>query len=125
MCHLILMMPVLGLGVFWIWPFGTALPVYLVILLLSAFVYFAMIRAMHRPVVTGAGGLIGQIADVSDMNGHQGHVHVHGEIWRAVSDDLLEAGSKAVIVGIDGMTLEVRKLSGQAPPVKTDKHCPI
>jgi membrane-bound serine protease (ClpP class) len=125
MCHLILMMPVIGLGVFWIWPFATALPVYLVILLLSAFVYFAMIRAMHRPVVTGAGGLIGQIADVSDTNGHEGHVHVHGEIWRAVSDDLVEPGGKAVIVRIDGMTLEIRKSSGQPRPVAADKHCPI
>ena len=121
MCHLILLMPVIGLIVFWIWPLSTALPVYLVILSLTGLVYFALTRAMHRPVVTGKEGLIGKSVDVIDMSGHSGHVRFQGEIWQAFSEDSLQKGNKATIVGVKGLTLRIGKepdLSKQAPVLR-------
>jgi membrane-bound serine protease (ClpP class) len=110
MCHLILLMPVLGLVVFWIWPLSTALPIYLVILVTSISLWFAIMKAMHRPVVTGSEGMVGKTARVIQMTNHTGQVHVEGAIWEAVSDDDLRPGDKARIIGVDGLTLKIGKL---------------
>ncbi len=46
---------------------------------------------------------------VDDWSGHEGLVHVDGEMWRAVSDETLSAGDKVVVTRVDGLTLEVKK----------------
>jgi len=123
MCHVILALPVIGLAVFWIWPLSIALPVYLVILSISGLFYFAILKAMHRPVVTGRAGLIGRPVDVLDVSGRSGHVRLLGEIWRAVFDDLLRQGDRAWVVGVTGLTLRIAK----QPPAPTrpgrQVHC--
>jgi len=55
MCHVILLLLFFGLPVFWLRPLSMALPVYLLILLLSAWVYYYTIAAMCRDVTEGAG----------------------------------------------------------------------
>lgn len=64
MCHIILLLPIISLVLFWILPLAYALPLYLVVLVASILVYFAMMKAMKRPVTTGKEGLIGEIAEV-------------------------------------------------------------
>ena len=59
MCHLVLAMPFLGLALFWFLPFWIAAPLYGLDLAISFGVYFLMIRAMRRPVVSGSEGMIG------------------------------------------------------------------
>jgi hypothetical protein len=50
MCHLALLLPLLGLPLFWVWPLDLALPVYAVLLLVSAGVYYRYgIRAQDTP----------------------------------------------------------------------------
>lgn len=110
MCHLVLLMPLVGLVVFWILPISAAIPVYLVILLLSGIVYYAMMKAMKRPVVTGDEGLTGKTAKVIEMSGHEGQVKVEGAIWSAESDDLLRKGDKALVLEVHDLTLKVGKL---------------
>jgi membrane-bound serine protease (ClpP class) len=71
----------------------------------------ALAAQRQRPV-TGAEGLIGErghalsaiSADVA------GQVSVHGEIWRAVSSQAIEKGTRVRVVGIDGLTLTVAPL---------------
>jgi membrane-bound serine protease (ClpP class) len=122
MCHLILLMPIIGLAVFWIWPLSIALPVYLAILVVSGLMYGMILRTMHRPVVTGAEGMIGKEVSVMDMQDHTGHVRVQGGggIWNAVSRDSLRAGDKARIVEINDLTLTVARESDTIgrPPLK-------
>lgn len=118
MCHLVLLMPLIGLGVFWLWPFSVAMPVYLVILFISGLVYFAMLRAMHRPVTTGKEGLIGKSAEVIDIAGFRGHVRVHGEIWEAIFEDSFQKGDTGIIKEVRDMILVIEKESAfrkQAP----------
>jgi membrane-bound serine protease (ClpP class) len=105
MCHVILLMPVLGLVVFWIWPLSVALPIYLVILAVSGTVYAAIMKAMHRPVTTGTEGLIGRHVQVIEWSGHSGHVRVQGAIWRSESDEQFQAGDTADIGAVEGLTL--------------------
>lgn len=109
MCHLILMLPVLGLPVFWLWPLSEAVPVYSVILVLSVLVYVYVIRAMRQPVETGAEQILHSIGKVIEVGVKDIRVRVHSEIWRAGSTEKLKPGDLVEIVGIDGLKLRVRK----------------
>jgi membrane protein implicated in regulation of membrane protease activity len=111
MCHLVLLMPLIGLVVFWIWPLSIALPVYGVIVSFSGVLYYLLFKAMRRPVTTGTEGLIGKPAVVIDMSNHTGHVRVEGAIWRAQSDDELKAGETAKVLKVDRLTLQVGRAS--------------
>jgi membrane protein implicated in regulation of membrane protease activity len=115
MYHFILLMPVIGLVVFWIWPFGPAMLIYLIILTVSGLLYAKIIKSMRRPVITGREGLRGEAADVLDITGHAGHVRIHGEIWRAVSEDDLRPGDHARVVDIDGLTVKIKRDDGSSP----------
>jgi membrane-bound serine protease (ClpP class) len=77
----------------------------------ALFFAFAMgmgIRAHRKKVTTGDRGIIGEIGvaktDITDT----GSVFVHGEYWNARSDERIPSNTKVVVVGVDGMTLEVR-----------------
>lgn len=123
MCHIVLLMPVLGLGVFWILPLPIAIPVYLVILAGSIFVYYAMIHAMQCPVKTGVEGMVGDVGEVLDRLNPRGKVRVHGEIWKAESSDFSNRGDQVEVIGANGLTLKVRKaVPGESRTVKK-KHC--
>ncbi|EJW12293.1 Putative membrane-bound ClpP-class protease protein [Rhodovulum sp. PH10] len=71
-------------------------------------------RAHRRAVVTGEQELIGATAEVLRWETDHGDVHVHGEIWRALSATPapLAAGAKVRITGRTGLTLRVEP----APP---------
>ncbi len=94
MCHLILMMPVLGLPVFWLWPMAVAAPVYTVIIVLSALLYFFTLRAMRRPVLTGSEELLQSIGEVVEVRDRLARVRVHSEIWNAESSNELRKGDR-------------------------------
>lgn len=109
MCHLIFLLPVIGLVVFWIWPLTVAIPVYILILILSALFYMAVMNSMRRPAVTGFEELIGKSAEVIDMSGHKGHIRIENEIWDARSGDPLRKGDEARVIGAKDMTLVIAK----------------
>ncbi len=60
--------------------------------------------ARHRPFI-GQEGMVGKIAEVRP----NGFVYVDGALWRAISDEELEVGSKVEIVGVDNLTLTVKR----------------
>lgn len=110
MCHLVLGLPILGLPIFWLWPLDLALPVYLVILLLSGWVYYYTFAAMRRAVVVGPETLLhshGQVVSVADG---RVCVRVQSELWRADSDAELNPGDRVEVVGVDGLRLQVARL---------------
>jgi membrane-bound serine protease (ClpP class) len=109
MAHLILLLPVLGLLVFWLLPVPTAIPVYVLIVLVSIAAYVAVARAMRSPVETGAEGIVGRTGEVVEPEGGVGRVRVEGEIWHAVSSDELVPGDRVEVVAVEeGLTLRVR-----------------
>jgi membrane protein implicated in regulation of membrane protease activity len=109
MCHIILFMPLLTLPIFWLLPLNIALPVYLVILALSAWLYYFVMVAMRKPVVTGIEHLLHSQGEVIDA--HEGHLHVRvdSEIWQAESNDALQPGDQVKVTGIDHMHLGVSR----------------
>ena len=109
MCHLILSLPVVGISVFWILPLQLAIPVYIVILIISAIMYYAIMTAMKTRVKTGKEGLIGEIGNIFDLTPKDMFVRVHGEIWEATSNDKLKKGDEIRIINVNGLMLDVKK----------------
>jgi len=66
-------------------------------------------RAHRKRPMGGLEGLIGKRAEVKEWEGHEGIIFVHGEYWRAISDDVLSPGQTAEVVGGDGLVLRIKR----------------
>ncbi|KAB2879042.1 nodulation protein NfeD [bacterium] len=91
---------------------GVIIPVVLITLLFFLFVVGFGIKAQGRRVTTGMEGMIGETGIVIDgiIAGKTGKIRVHGEIWNAESDQVIETETRVKVVGIDNLTLKVVKL---------------
>jgi membrane-bound serine protease (ClpP class) len=82
----------------------------------AAFFLFAVgmgVRAQRRRVTTGREGLVGQRGEArGDVDARGGSVFVRGEFWNARSDESIEDRAPVEVVGVNGLTLRVRR----APP---------
>ena len=109
MCHLLLLLPILALPVFWLWPFDVAGPVYAVIAAASLVIYALTIKTMRLPVRTGKEEMLHATGRVVDMpNAGTIWVRVHDERWLARTAGAgLHAGDRVRVVGMEGMTLLV------------------
>jgi membrane protein implicated in regulation of membrane protease activity len=110
MCHILLSMPVLALAMFWFWPVTVALPVYLVVLVLSVWLYVLTLRAMHAPAKLGREGMLHESGRVIGGDGEGLRVRVHNEIWSAEAGESLQEGERVRVVGLNGLTLKVQRL---------------
>jgi membrane-bound serine protease (ClpP class) len=74
---------------------------------------FLVLRDRGAPAKTGLEGLLGEVGEVRDpiAPGAPGRVFVHGEIWRAVSDESIGAGARARVTAIKGLEIEVRRVT--------------
>ena len=88
-------------------------------LLTAAFFTFivgAGLRAQLLPVRTGQETLLGKIVPtLARIDASGGKVFVEGEYWNAVSEQPIEPGQPAEIVGVSGLTLTVKPI----PPTLT------
>ncbi|HEY7471962.1 MAG TPA: nodulation protein NfeD [Gemmatimonadota bacterium] len=81
-------------------------------LLTAGFFAFAMglaWRAWKAKPATGREGLVGERGVVKRPIDPEGQVMVRGELWRARAGEALETGVAVEVVGVDGLTLEVRR----------------
>jgi membrane-bound serine protease (ClpP class) len=67
------------------------------------------IRAQRKKVTTGPAGIVGEIGTARTDVGETGSVFVHGEHWNATSDEPIAANTRIEVVGVEGMTLKVRR----------------
>jgi len=72
-------------------------------------------RAYHTRPRGGSDGLLGEVGEVRELIAPEGLIFVHGEYWRAVSEDRLEPGDKAEVTGVKGLILTVRKVLNPLP----------
>ncbi len=72
-------------------------------------VYYAAKAKLSKPT-TGVEGLIGQVGTVRRKIDKKGMVHVAGEYWEAVSDEVIEEGEEIKVEAVEGMRLRVRKV---------------
>ena len=122
MCHFVLTLPVLGLIVFWLWPMPIAAPVYAVILVVSLAVYYLIMRAMRRPVMTGREEILRKSGTVIEARERRIRVRVRNELWNAESSDKLRPGDTVEITGMQGLMLQVRR-SKPAPAAEASAKC--
>lgn len=106
MCHLLLLAPVFGLVLFLIFPWPIALPVYLLIAIASAFLFYKVVKVMKMPVYVGQEAMLGQevkvVAPIGTPSAGQYLVRQRGELWSAACMQQLRRGDRAVITGFEG-----------------------
>jgi len=83
-------------------------------LLVVAILVTLVVRVHGTQVVTGAEGLVNKRGVARTSVQDQGKIFVHGELWNAVSDEEISAGSAVEVVAVDGMTLHVKSLRGSS-----------
>jgi membrane-bound serine protease (ClpP class) len=74
---------------------------------------YIVTRDRSRRALTGAEGLVGEIGEVRVAigPGSAGKVFVHGEVWRATSEDELPAGARARVRAVEGLEVRVQRVS--------------
>jgi membrane-bound serine protease (ClpP class) len=73
------------------------------------FVIGAGLRAQFLPIKAGKESLIGKTATaITAINAQSGRVFVEGSYWNAVSKAPVEEGKPVEIIGVEGLTLEVK-----------------
>jgi len=111
-------MPVLGLPIFWLAPLSFAIPSYVVIVLISAFLYWLITRAMRKLIQDGFQSLIGTEAEVVSKraldNPAQYLVRSQGELWSAYSTDNLQPGEQVNIVAVKGIGVVVERAENKS-----------
>ncbi len=86
---------------------ATALAVSVPLGAITVFLMSVALRARRNKAVTGAEGLIGEVATAQTSLAPAGKVFVHGEIWDAIAQVNVSAGDKVVIRKVDGLRLTV------------------
>lgn len=78
----------------------------------AAFFIFAFsmaFKAHLSKVTTGAEGIIGEEGIAQTKISPEGTVNVHGEIWKATSDQQIRKGERIRVVSVSGLKLKVEK----------------
>ena len=113
MCHLIFLVPLAGIPLFWILPLEYALPINILLWITSGILGYKVVRAMMMPSRDGFKSLIGTEAMVVSMvNQSNGKYLVKAghELWTARSNDTLRPGEKVRVAYLDGIKLMVARI---------------
>lgn len=108
-CHLLWMLPILALPLFWIFNFYTALRIYLGVVMLTAVMFYLTIQSMRQAPQSGIEGMRGEIVEVVESNGSRGRVQYHNMLWYAIAREPIAVGEKVRIIGNQGLRLIVAK----------------
>lgn len=113
LCHVPFLLPFVGLALFAFLPFSTALALYAPMTLLSIAIGLPAVRAMYRPVLTGAEGMRGKEALVVASAGPSGTILCDGELWDFRSATPVTPGDRVTIVAVEGLVTIVRPLASR------------
>jgi membrane-bound ClpP family serine protease len=107
--------------VLWLLKIPISLPIIIFVVMLfivSAFVMHKLvIPALHRKKTTGAEGMIGLIGKVVKPLMPNGLIRVKGEYWEAISvGKNIRVGENVEIIGVDGLTLRVKRKKRSSSP---------
>lgn len=113
-CHLLLLLPVVGLGLFFVLPWPAALGVNAVLAATALGIAIPAMRALRQPIVTGREALVGQVAvAVSDIEG-EGLVRYGGELWTATANGIrILKGTRVRIRAVEGVKLTIAPTEGE------------
>jgi membrane protein implicated in regulation of membrane protease activity len=87
------------------------MPIYVIIVLISAFLYWLITKAMRKPLQDGFQSLIGTEAEVVSKSTPDDSakylIRARGELWSAYSRDALQPGEPVNIVAVKGIGVVV------------------
>ncbi len=119
-CHAVLLLPFVGLPLFWLLPLGYALPINIAVWLATPFLYRVIRRAMIRPIKDGFQSLVGTTAEVVSKLVSDGSakylVRSQGELWSAHTRDTLKIGEQVNIVAVKGIGVVVERAENSSRP---------
>ena len=111
MCHIVLLLPLLGLVLFWFLDVSLALPLSLGLVVLSGIVALLLVRLLRKPAISGMEGMRGATAEVIEALRPRGTVRYHATFWSARAREPIAAGETVRIVGHEGLCLRVEKVT--------------
>jgi membrane-bound serine protease (ClpP class) len=82
---------------------------------ITAFLVRLAVRARRRKALLGVDALVGSSASAIEALSPEGHVLVEGEIWRAVANVPVVAGTKLRVVGHEQYLLRVEPADANVP----------
>jgi membrane-bound serine protease (ClpP class) len=89
--------------------FQVALSVLLpTVFLVSGFfvgVALLVVRAHRHQPRTGAEGLVNEVGVVKQIDGHEGKIMVHGELWQAVFSEAVSVGAKVRVQAVENLVV--------------------
>lgn len=99
----------------------------ILIILVVGYVLFELLEHVFFPLVwsfanrnrkslCGNEAMPGKMVEVRTWQGGEGRVFVEGELWKAVSNDHLKPGDRAVVQRVEGMALMVTLSDLSAKP---------
>lgn len=114
MCHILLVLPFIGLVLFWLLPLPQAVLLYSLLLIVCSIFFWLMWKDFWRPVRTGVEGMVGSNAEVIRGRNGSSKVAFRGEIWDVVSHGDLSVGQTVKITGVERMKLSVEPVNPAA-----------
>jgi membrane-bound serine protease (ClpP class) len=91
-------------------PLLTIIPTVLVFGGLMLAVGYLMMKTRKLKVQTGSEEMLGKKAQVKNLeSSRSGNIKLHGELWKFESLDDLTPHDQIIVVGVDGLTLKVKK----------------
>lgn len=82
-----------------------------VVVMVTLFFVFAIglaVRAQKKQPRTGREGMVGEQGEVFKALNPKGTVKIHGEFWKAVSDEPIKKGTKVEVTEVDPASLEIK-----------------
>ncbi len=108
---ILLVLVVLGLWYFHVkisWPLAVVIG--LLVVVFAFIMHKAIIPSLLRKKLTGREGMIGLVGRVTEPLGPSGTVIIKGEYWQARSSSgVIGVDEEVEVVGVAGLTLEVKK----------------
>lgn len=91
--------------------FRIVLPIVLGFAGIAMFLVRLAVTAQRLQPVTGVAGMIGERGEALTpiYSDSRGRVVTHGEIWQAVSQEPIPEGARVRVMGVEGLTLVVRR----------------
>ncbi|UCE06615.1 MAG: nodulation protein NfeD [bacterium] len=90
-------------------PISVILAVSLTTSAFFIFAIFMVIRTHRKKVTTGKEGIIDEIGIAVSNIAPEGVVKIHGEYWKALSDEKIKKNERIKVVAVDGLKLIVKK----------------
>ncbi|MES2769695.1 MAG: NfeD family protein, partial [Bdellovibrionota bacterium] len=92
-------------------PLLTILPTAIVLGGTMIGVGYLLLRTRKLKVQTGSEEMLNKKAKVKNLeDSKNGHVQLHGELWKFASQEDLKINDQIIVIAVDGLTLKVKKI---------------